>query len=246
MTQGFIGATSENFTTTLGREGSDYSAAILSFCLDAEEMVIWKDVPGILTGDPRRFDQVSKLDHISYREAIEMTYYGAQVIHPKTIKPLQNKNIPLLVKSFVDPEGSGTVISTDAEDAYPPIVSVEENQALIRISTKDFSFVAEHHMSFLFKHIADIRLQVNLMQNTAISFVICVNDVDDKVEQFAKAVEDTFKVNFERGLDLFTVRHYNDAILNNLKQGKIILAEEKMPKTTQFVTKTVPAMTLKN
>ncbi len=209
-------------------------------------VVLPQALPGILTGDPRRFDQVSKMDHISYREAIEMTYYGAQVIHPKTIKPLQNKHIPLLVKSFVDPEGSGTVISTDAEDAYPPIVSVEEDQALIRISTKDFSFVAEHHMSFLFKHIADIRLQVNLMQNTAISFVICVNDVDDKVEQFAKAVEDTFKVNFERGLDLFTVRHYNDAILNNLKQGKIILAEEKMPKTTQFVTKTVPAMTLKN
>ena len=245
MTQGFIGATSENFTTTLGREGSDYSAAILSFCLDAEEMVIWKDVPGILTGDPRRFDQVSKMDHISYREAIEMTYYGAQVIHPKTIKPLQNKHIPLLVKSFVDPGGSGTVISTDAEDTYPPIVSVEEDQALIRISTKDFSFVAEHHMSFLFKHIADIRLQVNLMQNTAISFVICVNDVDDKVEQFAKAVEDTFKVNFERGLELFTIRHYNEDVINNLKAGKIILAEERMPRTTQFVTKTIPAMTLK-
>ncbi len=246
LTQGFIGSTSENFTTTLGREGSDYSAAIFSFCLDAKEMVIWKDVPGILTGDPRYFDNVTKLDQISYREAIEMTYYGAKVIHQKTIKPLQNKNIPLLVRSFIDPAGSGTVITAETDETYPPIVSVERDQALIRISTKDFSFVAEHHMSFIFSQIASLRLQVNLMQNTAISFVVCVNDANDKVDRFANAIEEKFKVNFERGLELYTIRHYNDSIIKSLKDSKLILAEEKMPKTTQFVTKAVPTMRLKS
>lgn len=245
LTQGFIGSTSENFTTTLGREGSDYSAAIFSFCLDAAEMVIWKDVPGVLTGDPRYFDNVTKLDQISYREAIEMTYYGAKVIHQKTIKPLQNKNIPLLVKSFVDPKGSGTIIAAETNENYPPIVSVERDQALIRISTKDFSFVAEHHMSFIFSKIADLRLQVNLMQNTAISFVVCVNDANDKLERFVESIDEKFNVSYERELELYTVRHYNESVINVLKEGKLILAEEKMPKTTQFVTKVVPVMRLK-
>lgn len=242
ITQGFIGSTSENFTTTLGREGSDYSAAIFSYCLDAEEMVIWKDVPGVLTGDPRYFDHVTKLDRISYREAIEMTYYGAKVIHQKTIKPLQNKNIPLHVRSFVDPNGAGTMITSEVEENYPPIVSVERDQALIRISTKDFSFVAEHHMSFLFNKIADLRIQVNLMQNTAISFVVCVNDSNDKVDQFIEFISDKFNVAVEKGLDLYTVRHFNESIIATLKADKLILAEEKMPKTTQFVTKSVKLM----
>lgn len=246
VTQGFIGVTSENFTTTLGREGSDYSAAIFSYCLDAESMSIWKDVPGVLTADPRLFDHVTKLDMLSYKEAIEMTYYGAKVIHPKTIKPLQNKNIPLYVKSFIEPEGSGTLISDEVEDKYPPMVAVESNQALIHIATRDFSFVAEHHMKELFAKIAEERLQVNMMQNTAISFSICVNNMDDKVEKFAKSIEKDFKVKVENGLELITVRHYNKPILDELKTGKIILLEMHIRKTVQLVMKNVPVMKRKS
>ena len=197
LTQGFIGSTTENFTTTLGREGSDYSAAIFSHCLDAAEMDIWKDVPGVLNADPRLFDNVIKLDRLSYKEAIEMTYYGASVIHPKTIKPLQNKSIPLYVKSFINPEGDGTEISSDTEDTYPPIVVVEKNQALLHISTLDYSFVAEHHMARLFNILANLRLFVNSMQNTAISFTICVPNVPDRVEKFCKEVSDEFKIKKE-------------------------------------------------
>lgn len=245
LTQGFIGSTSENFTTTLGREGSDYTAAILSYCLNAESMTIWKDVPGVLTGDPRLFDNVTKLDRLSYKEAIEMTYYGAKVIHPKTIKPLQNKTIPLFVKSFLDPKGDGTCISAEAEDTYPPMVAVEKGQALLHISTRDFSFVAEHHMSNLFQKIAEMRLQVNMMQNTAISFVICVNDIDDRVERFSKAIERNFKVVVERDLELITVRHAHQDILENLTRGRIVLLEERIRNTVQMVVKNVPMMMLK-
>ena len=205
LTQGFIGATSENFTTTLGREGSDYSAAIFSFCLDAESMSIWKDVPGVLNADPRLFENVVKLDRLSYKEAIEMTYYGAQVIHPKTIKPLQNKNIPLFVKSFLDPSAPGTEISSDTEETYPPIIVVEKNQALLHISTNDYSFVAEQHMARLFAKLAELRLFVNMMQNTAISFTICVPNVSDRLAKFVKDVSDEFRVKQENDLELITV-----------------------------------------
>lgn len=242
LTQGFIGSTTENATTTLGREGSDYTAAIFSFCLDAEDMTIWKDVPGVLTADPRLFDNVVKLDRLSYREAIEMTYYGAKVIHPKTIKPLQNKNIPLYVKSFVDPKGEGTLISSEVEDLYPPMVAVERNQAMVSISTRDFSFVAEHHMSVLFNHIAELRMQVNMMQNTAISFVICVNDSDNKVDQFAESIQKDFKVMIDRNLELITVRHGQPNVLENLRKGKILLMEERTKDTVQMVVKNVQVL----
>lgn len=242
LTQGFIGSTTENATTTLGREGSDYTAAIFSFCLDAEDMTIWKDVPGVLTADPRLFDNVVKLDRLSYREAIEMTYYGAKVIHPKTIKPLQNKNIPLYVKSFVDPKGEGTLISSEVEDLYPPMVAVERNQAMVSISTRDFSFVAEHHISVLFNHIANLRMQVNMMQNTAISFVICVNDSDNKVDQFAESIQKEFKVMIDRNLELITVRHSQPNVLENLRKGKILLMEERTKDTVQMVVKNVQVL----
>ena len=243
LTQGFIGSTKENFTTTLGREGSDYTAAIFSFCLDAEDMTIWKDVPGVLTGDPRIFDNVTKLDRLSYREAIEMTYYGAKVIHPKTIKPLQNKSIPLYVKSFINPQGEGTFIGPDVDDLYPPMVAVEKHQALLNISTRDFSFVAEHHMSYLFNKIAEFRLQVNLMQNTAISFAVCVNNIDDKVFQFARSIDHDFKVMIDNeGLELITVRHYTPQIIEMLRQGKIVMVEERSKNTVQMVAKEVPLM----
>jgi aspartate kinase len=242
ITQGFIGSTTENFTTTLGREGSDYTAAIFSFCLDAVDMTIWKDVPGVLTGDPRLFDNVIKLDRLSYKEAIEMTYYGAKVIHPKTIKPLQNKSIPLYVKSYIDPKGEGTLISDEVEDTYPPMVAVERDQALLQISTRDFSFVAEHHISYLFTKIAELRLQVNMMQNSAISFSVCVNDIDDKVDRFMKNIEEQFKVMADRDLELITVRHFHQDVLENLTQGKIIMLEERIRNTVQFVVKNVAVM----
>ncbi len=242
LSQGFIGSTSENFTTTLGREGSDYSAAIFSHCLDAEGMYIWKDVPGVLNADPRLFEHVIKLDRLSYREAIEMTYYGASVIHPKTIKPLQNKNIPLYVKSFLDPTAPGTEISSDNEETYPPIVVVEKNQCLLHISTKDYSFVAEHHMARLFGLLAAQRIFVNSMQNTAISFTICVPNMEDRIEKFIQQVSDEFKVKKEANLELVTLRHYNDETINNLKKGKVVLFEERIRNTMQLVMRNVPAI----
>jgi len=242
LTQGFIGSTSENFTTTLGREGSDYTAAIFSFCLDAQSMTIWKDVPGVLTADPRLFKNVVKLDRLSYKEAIEMTYYGAKVIHPKTIKPLQNKSIPLYVKSFLDPTGTGTLITSDVDDTYPSMVAVERDQALLQIATKDFSFVAEHHMSYLFSIIADLRLQVNLMQNSAINFNICVNDIDDKVDSFAERISENFNVLIDRDLELITIRHSQPDIFENLRRGKLVLLEERHRGTVQMVVKDVPTI----
>lgn len=240
LTQGFIGSTSENFTTTLGREGSDYSAAIFSHCLDAEAMTIWKDVPGVLNADPRIFDHTIKLDRLSYREAIEMTYYGAQVIHPKTIKPLQNKNIPMFVKSFLNPEAEGTEISSDTEENYPPIIVVEKNQALLHISTLDYSFVAEHHMARLFSKAADLRIFVNMMQNTAVSFTICVPNVPDRISRFSQEVSDEFRVKMEQGLELITVRHYTEDTIANLKKGKIVLFEERIRNTMHMVVKNAP------
>lgn len=242
LTQGFIGSTTENFSITLGREGSDYTAAIFSFCLDAQSMTIWKDVPGVLTGDPRVFKNVVKLDRLSYREAIEMTYYGAKVIHPKTIKPLQNKSIPLYVKSFLDPTGTGTLITSDVDDTYPSIVSLEKEQALLQVSTRDFSFVAEHHMSYLFNIIAELRLQVNLMQNSAINFNICVNDIDDKVDLFAQKISENFNVLIDRDLELITVRHAQPDLLDSLRRGKLVLLEERHRGTVQMVVKDVPVM----
>jgi len=242
LTQGFIGSTSENFTTTLGREGSDYSAAIFSHCLDAESMSIRKDVPGVLNADPRLFEHVIKLDRLSYREAIEMTYYGASVIHPKTIKPLQNKNIPLFVKSFLDPDAPGTEISSDNEESYPPMVMIEKNQALLHITTLDYSFVAEHHMARLFSKAADLRIFVNMMQNTAISFTICVPNQADRIEKFSQDIADEFKVKSESGLELITIRHYNEDTIANLKKGKMVLFEERLRNTLQMVVRAIPAI----
>ncbi|THH41189.1 aspartate kinase [Neolewinella litorea] len=242
LTQGFIGNTSENYTTTLGREGSDYSAAIFSYCLDAEAMSIWKDVPGVLTADPRLFDNVTKIDRLSYKEAIEMTYYGAKVIHPKTIKPLQNKSIPLYVRSFIDPQLEGTYVTDEAGDVYPPMVAVEREQALINISTRDFSFVAEHHIRELFEHITTTRLQVNMMQNTAISFNVVVNDIDDRVERFCALIDRHFKTTVDRHLELITIRHYTPEIVDSLRRGKVNMLEGRLPLTLQMVVKDVPIM----
>jgi aspartate kinase len=242
VTQGFIGTTSENFTTTLGREGSDYTAAILSYCLDADSMHIWKDVPGVLTGDPRIFDEVIKMPRISYNEAIEMTYYGAKVIHPKTIKPLQNKQIPLFVRPFLDPSSEGTVISDEKEMSYPPVIVIEHDQTLLHISTNDFSFVAEHHLSMIFALLAKHRLKVNMMRNTAISFSVCVNNISDRIKKFEKELGNEFKMIQDNDLELVTIRHYNEDILKDMKKNKLILFEEKLQDTVQMVVRNLPKM----
>lgn len=239
ITQGFIGSTSENFTTTLGREGSDYTAAILAYCLDADSVHVWKDVPGILTGDPRLFENVSLLPRLSYKEAIEMTYYGAKVIHPKTIKPLQNKNIRLYVRPFLDMESKGTVISDEIEFNYPPVVVIESDQVLLHISTNDFSFVAEHHLSRIFQLLAKSRVKVNMMRNTAISFTICANDIPLRIENFIKDLGQEFKVVVDTGLELITLRHFNEEVIRELKHNKLVLFEEKIEDTLQMVVRKV-------
>ena len=240
LTQGFIGSTKEGHTTTLGREGSDFTAAIISYCLDAEKMFIWKDVEGVLTADPRMFKNVQKLSWLSYKEAIEMTYYGASVIHPKTIKPLQNKNIPLYVRSFINPEAEGTYIGPDVEEHYPPIVILDGNQTLLHIATKDFSFVVEHHMARLFKVFADLRIFINMMRNTAISFTVCVPNIPDRIAKLKEILEDEYTVTEEVNLELLTIRHYEEEVLKSLTRGKIVLMEERLRNTVQLVIKDIP------
>ncbi len=240
LTQGFVGGTSENFTTTLGREGSDFTAAIFSYCLDAESMSVWKDVPGILTANPRIFKNVTKIDHLSYREAIEMTYYGAKVIHPKTIKPLQNKNIPMYVKSFVEPNGEGTLISGDTEINYPPIIVVEKEQILLHISTRNFSFVAEDNLSVIFAALAKHQLKVNMMQNTAISFSVCLTNRPERIAALIEDLSEDFKITKEENLELITIRHYKSEVVERLKVNKLILLEAYIRDMIQMVVKDVP------
>lgn len=242
ITQGFIGCSSENFTTTLGREGSDYTAAILSYCLDAQSMHIWKDVPGVLTADPRLFEDVIKLPRLSYKEAIEMTYYGAKVIHPKTIKPLQNKNIPLYVRPFDDPESEGTLISDVLELSYPPVIVIEPNQCLLHISSNDFSFVAEHHLSSIFSLLDKHRIKVNMMRNTAISFTICTNYLPEKLKKFEEELGNEFRMVIDDELELVTIRHYNEETLREMKHNRLVLLEERLRNTIQMVVKNIPVM----
>ena len=240
VTQGFIGSTNDNQTTTLGREGSDFTASILSYCMDAKEMCIWKDVPGVLTADPRLFKNPIKLDKLTYKEAIEMTYYGAKVIHPKTIKPLENKGIKLYVKPFNDPSADGTLISAEGSDHYPPVIVVEKNQVLISISSNDFSFIAEDHLAMIFSLLDKHRLKVNLMRNTAISFIVCLTIEVDRIAAFKEELEKEFTVTEEKDLELVTVRHYNDETVASLVKSKMVLLEERHMSTIQMVIKQVP------
>jgi len=242
VTQGFIASVQDGKTTTLGREGSDYTASIFSYCLNAESLSIWKDVPGIMTGDPKRFENLTKIDRLSYQEAVEMTYYGAKVIHPKTIKPLQNKGIPLYVKSFVEPESDGTLISSEVILTYPPVIVLEDNQALVHISTKDFSFVAEHHLSMIFDLFTKTRVKVNMMRNTAISFTICTHNDSTKLEKLVDVLEHDFKIVIDKGCELITVRHFNNEVVDELLRGKILLYQEILSNTVQMVVKDVPVV----
>lgn len=236
LTQGFIGSNDQQ-STSLGREGSDYTAAIISYCLDAESVTVWKDVPGVLSGDPRKVRHAELLPKLSYREAIELTYYGAQVIHPKTIQPLQNKKIPLHVRSFIDMEGAGTTIDQSGSEFYMPMIVITEDQYLMKLSSKDYSFIAEQHLSELFRKLNYYRVRVNLMRNSAISFTICVSAEPDRYQKLKNELEESFKVEDTTDLTLITLRHYNQSIVNRYKRGKEILFEEIQGDTYQMVTK---------
>jgi len=238
VTQGFIGATSENFTTTLGREGSDYTAAILSHCLDAAEMTVWKDVPGVLSADPKYSDDAVKLEQISYHDAIELTYYGATVIHPKTIKPLENKNIPLRVRSFQSPGEKGTRIGNfHGTKPLVPSFIFKTNQILLSISSKDFSFIAEEHLSDIFRLLAKHRVKMNLMQNSALSFSVCLDNDPYKIPSLLDDLQEQFKVLYNEPLRLVTVRHYYPSTLDRLVKGKTLLLEQRSRQTAQLVLK---------
>jgi len=238
VTQGFLGGTSENFTTTLGREGSDYTAAIFAACLGAESVTTWKDVPGILNADPKFFEDTVKFDELSYTEAIEMTYYGASVIHPKTIKPLQNANIPLLVKPFADPMASGTIIKEIAENQYiKPVIILKQNQVLISVSAKDYSFISENHLSEIFGLFAKYQLKVNMMQTSALSFSVCFDYFDERFKKLLIGLEPKFKVKYNSALQLITLRHYKTEAVNELTKGKLVLLEQVSRNTVQLVVK---------
>jgi aspartate kinase len=240
ITQGFIGATSENFTTTLGREGSDYSAAIFAYCLNAQGVFIWKDVPGVLNADPKFYKEAQKLERMSYHDAIELAYYGASVIHPKTIKPLENKNISLHVKSFVSPELPGTLIGKDLQTKpLIPSFIFKENQVLISISAKDFSFIAEDNLSAIFGLFARTGAKINLMQNSAISFSVCIDNDRFKTPELIQELMKDYKVLYNENLQLFTVRHYYPSTIDMLTAGKEVLLEQRSRQTAQFVVRNI-------
>ena len=235
ITQGYIGATDENESTTLGREGSDYSAAIFANLLNAESVTIWKDVEAVMNADPRQFKDAVNMYELGYSEVIEMAYYGAQVIHPKTIKPLQNKNIPLLVKSFIDPTLPGTVISSKNEKNLPPVIVVKEKQVLMQFKSKDFSFVEDKPVEDLHHLFAAIKVKPNLSQNTAISLLCCFDDHAEKIDALAAAASQIFDVEIEKNLSLLTIRHYNAESLQKLTANKVIVLEQKTPVTVQML-----------
>ncbi|MBN8695060.1 MAG: aspartate kinase [Bacteroidetes bacterium] len=237
ITQGFIGGTSENFTTTLGREGSDYTAAILAFTTNSESVTIWKDVPGVLNADPKWFDETKKLEQISYQDAIELAYYGATVIHPKTIKPLQNKKIPLYVKSFIDPNEKGTVINEIQSPLPIPCFIFKVNQVLISISPKDFSFIIEENLSDIFNLFAEKQVKVNVMQNSAISFSVSVDNDERKLPDLIKTLQKDYRVLYNDNLELITIRYYDQATIERVTIDKKILLEVKSRNTVQLVVK---------
>lgn len=235
ITQGFIGATDENESTTLGREGSDYTAAVFANLLQAESQTIWKDVPGVMNADPKIYPKAQWIRQLNYNEVIEMAYYGAQVIHPKTIKPIQNKNIPLYVKSFLNPQDEGTVIHNRSVNHLPPILMYKQTQALLELKSKDFSFISEGlnmEVNALFQQ---VKFKPNLTQITAITYLCVVDDRPDKVEQFAAQAAQIFDVQIRRGLTLLTIRHYNEDILAELTKDKSIWLRQQTKETIQVV-----------
>ncbi len=237
ITQGFLGSDNNYFTTTLGREGSDYTAAIFAYCLDAENMTIWKDVPGVLNADPRYFKDTVLLNHISYEEAIELAYYGASVIHPKTMQPLQNKEIPFFVKSFINPTADGTAVKkgTPLEPKVPCFI-LKKEQHLIRISSKDFSFITEDKLSGIFNQLYDAKIKVNLMQNSAISLSLCIEDKYNHLNELIENLNTNYKIEHDENVNLYTIRHFDensDQIIPDQKE----LLRQTVKETLQIVTK---------
>ncbi len=239
VTQGFIGGTDENFTTTLGREGSDFTAAILAYCLDAEEVVIWKDVPGVLNADPKWFDDTVLLPRISYKDAVELAYFGTSVIHPKTIKPLQNKNIPLRVKSFVSPAAEGTIVG--GEDVPMPVPSFifRMNQVLISIMPLDYSFIVENNLRDIFTRFAQHGVRINVMLNSAVSFSVAVDNDPDRLHPLVADLEHDFRVVLQDGLELITIRYFDDATIARVLVDKEVLMELRSGSNIQMVVRPV-------
>lgn len=238
ITQGFLGSDANNFTTTLGREGSDYTAAIFAYCLNANSVTIWKDVPGVLNADPRYFENAQLLHQISYREAIELAFYGASVIHPKTLQPLQRKEIPLYVKSFLNPRADGTCVSKGKViEPEIPCFIVKKNQILISLSSLDFSYIVEENISEIFSLLHLYKMKVDVIQNSAISFSVCIDNLYNNLEKLLQHLKAKFNVECHDNVCLYTIRHYTDAAINELEKDKTVLLKQLTRGTVQIVTK---------
>lgn len=238
ITQGFLGSDSNNFTTTLGREGSDYTAAIFAYCLNANSVTIWKDVPGVLNADPRYFENAQLLNQISYREAIELAFYGASVIHPKTLQPLQQKEIPLYVKSFLNPKAEGTCVSKGkAIEPEVPCFIVKKNQILISLSSLDFSYIVEENISEIFSLLHLYKMKVDVIQNSAISFSVCIDNIYNNRDKLLQHLKAKFNVTCYDNVSLYTIRHYNEEAINGLEKDKTVLLKQLTRETVQIVTK---------
>jgi aspartate kinase len=235
ITQGFIGSTDENESTTLGREGSDYTAAVFANLLDADSLTIWKDVEGVMNADPKAFPTAEIIRELNYDEVIEMAFYGAQVIHPKTIKPLQNKSIPLLVKCFLNADLPGTIIHNSSVKGLPPIIVVKSDQVFIELHTKDFSFIGDEPMSNLYALFGQWHIKPNLIQSGAVSVQLCMDNKPEKLEKFAAAAAASFDVDLEKGFTLLTIRHYKKELLEGMTAGKKIRLLQQTPETVQVL-----------
>lgn len=238
VTQGFIGSNQNNFNTTLGREGSDYSAAIYAYCLNAQSLTIWKDVPGVLNADPRVFKNPILLDYISYTEAIELAFYGASVIHPKTLQPLQKKEIPLFVKSFLNPKGKGTAISRGIKiKPEVPCFIVKRNLNLLKLSSLDFSFIVEENISEIFQVLHENKMKVDLIQNSAISFSVCVYDKFNRLKELLSILKATFKVECVENVNLFTIRHFDEKSSNEILKNNELILEQRTDDVLQLIVR---------
>ncbi|MBK6935766.1 MAG: aspartate kinase [Chitinophagaceae bacterium] len=235
LTQGFIGATDDNESTTLGREGSDFTAAVFANILNAESLTIWKDVESVMNADPKQFAEVIPIPELNYKEVIEMAYYGAQIIHPKTIKPLQNKSIPLYVKSFINPNLPGTIIHNKSVHKLPPVIVLKEKQVMIEMSSRDFSFIGENHIGHLYTLFEKLHIKPNLTQNGAISFVCVLDEWPEKNDKIAQEASAFLDVQLMKGLSLLTIRHYNKEIFEKLAGEKKILLKQQTPETIQVL-----------
>jgi aspartate kinase len=240
VTQGFLGSDDNNFTTTLGREGSDYTAAIFAYCLNAESVTIWKDVPGVMNADPRYFENASLLNQISYHEAIELAFYGATVIHPKTLQPLQKKEIPLFVKSFINPLLPGTSVSKGVDlEPYLPCYIIKKNQLLLSLSSIDFSFIMEENISEIFALLHQFKIKVSLIQNSAISFSICIEDKFGNFNELRNVLAKKFKVEYNENVSLYTIRHFDEKAAQMVEQNKVVLLKQVSRETMQIVTEQI-------